>query len=1019
MKLGVRGWLLLLGFASFLPVFAVACIAAQNYAAAEQRTMLADLNSRATASAAKVQNYLDELQKIALTLAETHAARTHDLPGFYEIAQRIVAITDLGYVVSYVDVDGRMLLNTRRQIGENLPTAGDQLGLKKVLETKAPVVGSLFIGVMSGKPTFSIWAPILSNGKATGAVAIAVFPEELTKRLVEQQLPPGWIGTVDDAAGVIIGRTLDPDARIGLPALPGALNGQRQGLRGTYTLTNNDGVPVTSSFVKLPSSGWTAIVSVPTALLATPVGRALWFLARLGLLALAATGALVFLIGRRMGREIDEVARGALAIGHGHMPDIASPKVRELHVVAASLEAAAALIAAREAELRDSEALFRVTFEQTAVGMAHTSLDGRYLTVNDTFCAITGFTRAELLTRTPFDITHPDDLRAAQMWVAKLSAGQGETIAIERRILRKDGSIAWARNTATLLHNTAGAPERFFAIIEDITERKHFEEALRASEDRLRLARDIAGLGIIDRDFVQGLYTWTDRQWRLLGLEPGLEPPTSSIWLSAIHPDDRPAVSALRDVTWNDPAMPFDNEHRVVWPDGSVHWLKAQARALFGPDNQPTRAVCAMIDITESRENEAALRRLTDELEQRVQQEIAAREAAQKRAAQAERVQALGQLAGGIAHDINNVLQIVQGGAGMIERRPTDADGVRRRARMVLEAADRGASITRRLLVFARSGDLRFEAVNTVALLTDMRELLMHTLGTGIGVRVDAASDLPALHADKGQLETVLVNLATNARDAMAGSGVLSLGARLEVVGNGGQQHEWLGHLKPGAYICLSVGDTGAGMSSEILGRVTEPFFTTKEHGRGTGLGLAMAHGFAEQSGGGLHIESTPGHGTTVRLWFPLARADTADTYKADADGQPTTGSARLIVVDDEPLVREIITQQLEAAGYSVRSFASGTDALAALDAGEEADLIVSDLSMPGMDGIALIREAHRRRPKLPAILLTGFATNAAEIAVGGAISGTFSLLRKPVSEQLLVDRVEMLLEGAPAGGGA
>ncbi len=332
---------------------------------------------------------------------------------------------------------------------------------------------------------------------------------------------------------------------------------------------------------------------------------------------------------------------------------------------------------------------------------------------------------------------------------------------------------------------------------------------------------------------------------------------------------------------------------------------------------------------------------------------------------------------------------------------------------MVFESARRGSTITRRLLAFSRHGDLRSEAINPATLLTSMRELLGHTLGTGIDVRVEARPDLPALLADLGQLETVLVNLGTNARDAMGSTGTLTLSASAEAILDAGPKHP--AGLKPGSYVRLAISDSGIGMPPEVLARVTEPFFTTKRPGEGTGLGLAMARGFAEQSGGGLLVESTPGRGTTVTLWFTVSRlaASAAADPAASADSRP---GARLLVVDDDAMVRMILTEELEAAGYAVLTAADGPAALALLDAGERVDLVVADLSMPGMDGVALVRNAQHRRPNLPAILLTGFANAAAEIAVGGAVTGTFTLLRKPVEAALLAERIRMMLEGVSAG---
>jgi CheY-like chemotaxis protein len=375
-------------------------------------------------------------------------------------------------------------------------------------------------------------------------------------------------------------------------------------------------------------------------------------------------------------------------------------------------------------------------------------------------------------------------------------------------------------------------------------------------------------------------------------------------------------------------------------------------------------------------------------------------------------MQALGQLAGGIAHDFNNVLQAVTAASTMIERRAADPEGVRRLARMAADAAERGSAITRRLLAFARRGDLRAEALDAAAVLEDLREILAHTLGAAIAVNVEAEPGLPPLLADKGQVETVLVNLCTNARDAMPGGGTLTLSASLETAVAGAAH---AAGLAAGRYVRFAVSDTGAGMDAATLARVTEPFFTTKPPGQGTGLGLAMARGFAEQSGGALQVESAPGEGTRVTLWLPqAAEVDTAaarqDVASATGSGGPRGGSRRVLLVDDDPLVLELLAGQLDVAGFSVATAASGVEALDLLAAGGGIDVLVTDLSMPGMDGLAVIREAQKRMPGLPAALLTGYAGEGAALAVGGAVNGTFTLLRKPVSGPELADRLEALL---------
>ncbi len=462
-----------------------------------------------------------------------------------------------------------------------------------------------------------------------------------------------------------------------------------------------------------------------------------------------------------------------------------------------------------------------------------------------------------------------------------------------------------------------------------------------------------------------------------------------------------------------------DYNYERMRPDGTVLEVRTESMGDGG-------IVRTFTDITERKHTESALI------------------AAQTRSAHAERMQALGQLAGGIAHDFNNILQAVQGGASLILTRAADADSVQRFAQMILDATERGTSITGRLLSFARRGELRAEPVEPEALLSGLRDVLSHTLGSGILVGVVLAPDLPPLLADKGQLETALVNLATNGRDAMPDGGSLTLTAAIEVVREG---TDHAADLRPGRYIRLSVTDTGTGIDQPNLIRVLEPFFSTKPLGQGTGLGLSMAKGFAEQSGGGLsivsgvpqdtvplsappgtiHLSAPPGtvplsapHGTTVHLWLPAAvrtRTRTLAVEPVQPDMRRDNPGQCVLLVDDETMVRETLAMALEDFGYTVLAVANGAEALDLLvTAAVMVDVLVTDLSMPGIDGLELIRQAQRHRPGLPAVLLTGYAGLGAQLAVGDSVSGAFSLLSKPVTMAQLVDRIEALLAVAVAG---
>ncbi len=570
---------------------------------------------------------------------------------------------------------------------------------------------------------------------------------------------------------------------------------------------------------------------------------------------------------------------------------------------------------------------------------------------------------------------------------------------------------------------TPGAPttgvreveEAARALAEAATARDRATMALAGSEARLRRAQLAGGVHPFEIG-PDGVAQCGDGLRALFGLPPGARFDHVT-WSACLHPADRARMTAEFDRLAHEGGS-TEIEYRVAPPGGPARWLLSRAELQPGEGGGPGTIVGVTLDVTgrrlaeeRLRESEAQLRALAGTLEERVREEVAAREAAQDRLAQAEKLTALGQLAGGIAHDFNNVMQAVQGGAGLIRRRPEDAEGAERLAGMIEDATRRGVSITQRLLAFSRRGELRAEAVDVPALLGGLREVLAHTLGAGIEVVVEAPAGLPPVLADRGQLETALVNLATNARDAMPGGGRLTLSASEEKVAEGSRPEG----LAPGSYIRIAASDTGTGMDAATLARAMEPFFTTKVVGKGTGLGLPMARGFAEQSGGMLGVSSEPGQGTTVALWLPVTSPMAEGRPGLPGSGGVAAG-ARILLVDDEDPVRDVLAEGLEDRGYHVLQAGSGPAALALIDAGEAVDLLVSDLSMPGMDGVALIGEAQRRRPRLPAILLTGYAGDAATLPADGAPRGAFSLLRKPVGAPQLADRAAALLKAAGPG---
>ncbi|MCD6732608.1 MAG: PAS domain S-box protein [Burkholderiaceae bacterium] len=378
---------------------------------------------------------------------------------------------------------------------------------------------------------------------------------------------------------------------------------------------------------------------------------------------------------------------------------------------------------------------------------------------------------------------------------------------------------------------------------------------------------------------------------------------------------------------------------------------------------------------------------------------------------QSQRLEALGQLTGGVAHDFNNLLTVISGNLQMLEERVA-ADALSANlVKAALRATGRGADLTRKLLAFARRQTLRPSAIDARQLLASLADILARTLGANIDVHSVVDDGLPPIKADPGMLDTALLNLAVNARDAMPNGGTLVFSARLADVDAGFAARA--DGLAPGRYLLVSVADSGAGMSDEVLARAFEPFFTTKENGKGSGLGLSLVYGFAKQSGGHVQATSTPGIGTTVNLYLPVDPGDALPRADFEADVPCHGGSETILVVEDDEEVREIATAFLRKLGYRVLEATGAQGALALLDREPGIDLLFSDVVLRGgISGPALAREALARRPKLRVAFASGYARSAlpwrAELGRG------VELLSKPYRIDQLARTLRRALDRAP-----
>ncbi|MCJ2064887.1 response regulator [Methylobacterium sp. J-088] len=432
---------------------------------------------------------------------------------------------------------------------------------------------------------------------------------------------------------------------------------------------------------------------------------------------------------------------------------------------------------------------------------------------------------------------------------------------------------------------------------------------------------------------------------------------------------------------------------------------------------------------TDRRAAETALQALNETLEARIaertrelaeanaelKREIGERERVEDALRLNQRLEAVGQLTSGVAHDFNNLLTVISGNIEFLERAVAD-DRSKRRLAMMKGAADRGARLTAQLLAFSRRQRLEPTPVGLNDTVASMRDLLQSSIGGAVQIETTLQADLwPAL-VDATQIELVILNLAINARDAMAVGGRLTIETANVIVTGAPSRPE---QPQPGEYVMVAVSDTGTGMRPEVLARVFEPFFTTKEVGKGSGLGLAQVFGFVKQSGGGIRIDTTLGEGTSIKVYLPRIEGEPAATAKAApidcTRTHPPGGRPTLLVVDDDAEVREVTVTRLSEAGHEVREAASGLQALASLEADPCVDLVVLDFAMPGMNGAEAALEIRKRWPAMPVLFVTGFADTTALTQAGA--HGADAVVLKPYRDGELERKVAFALTERPALG--
>jgi PAS domain S-box-containing protein len=536
-----------------------------------------------------------------------------------------------------------------------------------------------------------------------------------------------------------------------------------------------------------------------------------------------------------------------------------------------------------------------------------------------------------------------------------------------------------------IVHPTADGKIQLSTIARDITERKRIEEELRTTDERTRFAHAAAGIGIWEMQLSTGRITWSDALPAIHGVPAAAFDGTAEAFSKLVHPEDRDAVrlaleSAISTCT------DFSLEYRILWPDGTLHWLDTRNHVHCAKNGRAESVVGVAIDITERKLLEARLR-------------------------QAQKMEAIGQLAGGVAHDFNNLLTVILGYAEFMGADPSCSDQHRRDVQEIIKAAERASGLTRQLLAFSRNQVLQAKLVDVNGLVGGMSELLGRLIGEHIELVTVLAPHLGTVLADYGQLEQVLMNLAVNARDAMPSGGRLVVETGEVALDHfDGLTHQQA--VVPGRYVMIAVTDSGTGIDAGTKRRLFEPFFSTKERGKGTGLGLAMVYGIVKQSGGYIWVFSEPGHGATFKVYLPRSDDGAPAGAAVRSDEPAPRGAETVLLVEDETGVRRLAQRILENAGYRVIEASSPAEARK-LFAEHRAtiDLVLTDVVMPESSGPELFQSLAAQQPALKVLYMSGYTEDA--IVRQAGLDRGLPFVQKPFTAAVLARTVRDALRRA------
>ncbi|MBV8316345.1 MAG: PAS domain-containing protein, partial [Planctomycetaceae bacterium] len=629
-----------------------------------------------------------------------------------------------------------------------------------------------------------------------------------------------------------------------------------------------------------------------------------------------------------------------------------------------------------EAGLRRTTALLQAVADGTPDAVFVKDREGKYLLFNAAAGRLVGKPAGEVIGRDDTAIFDPVSARVVMDHDRRvMESGLAST---EEEVLTAGGVTRTYLATKAPYRDERGDVIGVIGISHDITERKRAGEAVRRSEELLRRAEAMAHVGSWTLTVDDGAVLASDEGRRLFGWAPG--PRRLEDLLALVHPDDRPQVEAAMRAALA--GTPFEMEHRIV-VGGEVKWIRRRVE----PDTDAADRVVRLVGVS---------------------QDITAQRRLEEQFRQAQKMKAIGTLAGGVAHDFNNLLTIINGYSEMLLTSLKPGDPMRNLLAEINKAGERAGSLTRQLLMFSRQQVIEPKVLDLNAVVADTEKMLRRLIGEDVLLTAVLDPALAPVKADPGQLEQVLMNLAVNARDAMPEGGRLTLETRNVTLDN--TYAETHPGARPGEYVMLAVSDTGTGMDAQTKARIFEPFFTTKGAGKGTGLGLAVVHGVVTQSAGHIDVYSEVGRGTTFKIYLPAVR-ERVPTGKSVHGLRPMPrGGETVLLVEDEDAVRALARHILSSCGYTVLEAADGREAVRVAEQHpERIDLVVSDVVMPYLGGRQLVERLAALKPGTRVLFLSGYTDDA--VVRHGVLEAEYAFLQKPFTPSSLAQKVRDVLD--------